>query len=58
MVDIARGICVDIVRLDMGNNKGRKGDEEGRKKSGEEREEGRNKGHRGRSLRREFIATE
>lgn len=58
MVDIVRGICEDIVRLDMGNNKGRKGEEEGRKKSGEEREEDRNKGQRGRSSRREFIATE
>lgn len=58
MVDIVRGICEDIVRLDMGNNKGRKGEEEGRKKSGEEREEDRNKGQRGRSSRREFIASE
>lgn len=45
MVDIVRGICEDIVRLDMVNNKGRK-EEEGRKKSGEEREEDRNKGQR------------
>lgn len=45
MVDIVREICKDIVRLDMVNNKGRK-EEEGRKKSGEEREEDRNKGQR------------
>lgn len=54
MVDIVRGICVGIVRLGMGNNKGRKGDEKGGRNQGRKEKKvgikGRDEGVREESL--------
>lgn len=45
-MDIVKWLGEAIVRMDMGNNKIRKGAEKGRKKSGEGRNEGKNKGQK------------
>lgn len=44
MVELAPWLCEDIVRKDMGNDTIRKGDEEGRERTKEEREEAGSKG--------------